>query len=189
MCGCLLSVVKAEVEEKNNVIAKLKAKLKAKEEELCNGYKRINEAHARLGTDYKGLKTEPTDTKSQTKLVLKKLKLERDVLSNQLTAVCDQLHKTELAFDEAKAAIDSDLVGIKNTVTELSSLSRGDESKHDRMAAQVQKLIEDNSVKNVHLGRINKKIKELQRDSEYKVMKINKQLKHLQEWKWKMENP
>lgn len=189
MCCCLLSVVKAEVEEKNNVIARLKAKLKAKEEELCNGYKRINEAHAQFGTDYKCLKTELTDTKSQTKLVVKKLKLERDVLSNQLAAVCDQLHQTELAFDEAKAVIDNDLVGIKNTVTELSSLGKGDESRHGRMAAQVQKLIEDNSVKNVHLGRINKKIKELQRDSERKVSKINKQLKQLQEWKWKMENP
>lgn len=134
------------------------------------------------------MKTEIFDTKSHTKQVEKKLKLGQETLSNKLMIVCNKLHETKCAFDEVKCFINNDVSSnIKRTETQISKLIE-EEQKQQQMEIQVQQLKKENCIKDETLHHMNKKIKELQKDNEYNIAKINKQIKQLYEWKFKIEN-
>lgn len=111
----------------------------------------------------------------------KKLKDEREVLSNKLMTVCDKLRETRCAFDEAKCIINTDLFNIKSTVAEIIKLSKGEESKYSKIELEVQKLIEENCKKDESLLRMNKKIEKLQQDNECNILNTNRQIKQLQD--------
>jgi len=117
----------------------------------------------------------------------KKLKLEREVLSNKLMTVCDKLRETRCAFDEAKYIINTDLFNIKSTVAEMKKITKGEESKYNKIELEVKKLIEQNCKKDESLIRMNKKIEQLQQDNERNVLNMNKQIKKLQDCVFKKE--
>lgn len=170
------------------MIKKLKTDLKCKDEELCKVSKICNDALNQIVIDFKHLKTELSDTKSHTSQVEKKLKIEREVISNKLMTVCNKLQETKCAFDEAKCLINDDVSKIKSAITKISKLTEGEENKQQNLEKQVQQLKEESCIKDEALCRMNKKIKDLQLNNEYYKTKFNKQIKQLQEWKLKIEN-
>lgn len=158
--------------------------MKFKEDELLCVLEKLNDTNSRLSTNTNCPKTELSHSKLHTRQMLKKPQLE---LTNKFKVVCEKLQETKNAFDEAKNIINNDIFNIKNTLTTITQLK---EIEHNpqKMVIKIQELIKENGLKDEGIYCMDKKIKKLQRENEFNVLKINKQKKQLQEWKLKIEN-
>lgn len=117
----------------------------------------------------------------KSKEVKEKLKCEQEMLSAKFNTVCKKLHETNIAFHEAKSIIKNNLSNMHNSVSAMTELAEENEEK--KITLEVQKL------KDEKLCYMTRKTKELQRENEYYVLKINKQKKQLQQFRDKyMQN-
>lgn len=133
----------------------------------------------RMGLD---CKTEPKDVKKAERCLKVKL-------SDKLKNVSEKLYETTVAFGEAKILINDEIfMNISPEPPGKANHPGEVEKNRQKLMVRLQKLKEDNDVKDKELSRMSKKIRELNREREYDGMKINKQRKQLQEWKSKIEN-
>lgn len=148
------------------------------EEENCNLRKQITDVNSQLaGINSKYTKTELLDSMKQVET---NSKLEQDRLSAKFNTVCEKLYEMKIAFSDVKNTINCDIFNIENTVDMIKKLSEAEKCKQ-QLSIQMHSVDDE-------LTRRNKKIKDLQRDNDYYVSKINKQKKQLQEWNLKKEN-
>lgn len=172
------------MKEKNDLIEKLKTNLKSMEEENCNLRLQITDVNSQFGINPKYTTNEFLDSMKQVET---NSKLEQDKLSAKFNIVCEKLYEMKIAFSDVKNAINCDIFHIENTVDTIKRLSEKDKYKQ-KLLNQIYKLKDKICLVEGELSRKNRKIKELQRDNEFYVCKINKQKKQLQEWTLKKEN-
>lgn len=172
------------MEEKNDLIKKLNTNLKSMEEENCNLRSQITDVNSKFEMNSKNTINKLLDSMKQVET---NSKLEQDKLSAKFNIVCEKLYEMKIAFSDVKNTINCDLFHIENTVDAIKRLSEAEKSKQ-KLLSQIHKLKDKNCLADDELSRRNKKIKDLQRENEYYVCKINKQKKQLQECNLKKEN-
>lgn len=171
--------------------------MKSKEEELCYVFEQLSDSSNRLCVDMKRKRPEFTSDPCTSHHVQKqkcesiKAQLDRETLSCKFKIVCEKLQETKTAFDEAKNIINNDIFNIKNTASTFAKMTGVGHCSPQKMICQIQQLIEENGVKDEEIYCMNKKIKKLQKENEYNVLKINKLKKTVAnhpESKYKVEN-
>jgi len=172
------------MEEKNGLVQKLNTNLKSVEEENCNLRRQITDVNSQFGMDYKYTTTELLDSMKQIET---NPKLEQDKLFAKFNIVCKKLYEMKIAFNDVRNTINCDIFNIENSVDTIKRLSEAEKCKQ-KLLIQVHKLKDKNCLVDDELTRRNKKIKELQRENDFYLCKINKQKKQLQEWNIKKEN-
>lgn len=177
------------MDEKNDTIKKLNTDLKSKEDELCNAQKKLKYVCNRLRLEFKCQQTELLNPDSPDEQMEKKVNFEQGALPLKFKIVCEKLCETKTALDEAKDIIQNDVCSIKNRVMAIEKLSVGEENKQYKvLELQARQLKETNCLKDEELRRMNKKFKELERENECNILKINEQKAKLQESKWIIES-
>eukprot|EP00102_Acyrthosiphon_pisum_P024608 XP_016661818.1 PREDICTED: intracellular protein transport protein USO1-like [Acyrthosiphon pisum] len=179
-----LCCYKAEMEEKNGLIKKLNTNLKSMEEENYNLRKQITDMNSQFGMNSKFTTNEPLNSIKQDETTSK---LEQDKLSTKFNVVCEKLYEMKTAFSDVKNAINCDICHVENTVDTIKRLTEVETCKQ-KLLKQIRHLKDKNNVMEDVLTSRNNIIKELQRQNEHYVSKINKQKKQLQEWNLKNQN-
>lgn len=161
-----------------------------KEEELYNKHKTLEYICNRLQFEFQCQNMELINPNSHyNEQVEKKLNFEQDIQSSKLKIASEKLHETKIIYNEAKSIIKNDIFSIKNSIVTIEKLVDGIENNKNKiLALQVQKLKEENHIKDEELCLMKKKVKELERRNECYVSMINKQTKKLLESKLKIES-
>lgn len=163
--------------------------MKTQEEELCKVRKKLKYVCNRLRFEYKCQKMKLPNSNSHYEQMGKNGNFDQEILPSKFKTVCEKLRETKIAYDEAKNMIQNDVSNIKNTVLAIVKLSEGKENnQYKDLALQVQKLKEINCLKDEELRRMNKKIKDLERENECNALKIDKHRNRLLVSKWINEN-
>ncbi|VVC25672.1 Hypothetical protein CINCED_3A004195 [Cinara cedri] len=183
--------VKSELEETNCLIRKLKAKLKIKEEEICDKRQKVeectktcsllNDANRSVAMDLKCIQEKLDNLKLSVTRTEEKFKLERDRLSNDFMMKCKALNDLEVRYNEANSNIDSYKCKIKTLMTTLMALKDASLTKYNEIRNVVKKLIEENNKKETKLSVLKNKNNQLQWENESIVTTIDTQKKKLQE--------
>lgn len=160
---------------KNGVIENLQARLKCKEEDLCDLHRQLDEANGRLEEELKCAKMRVSDTKQTAK----KYKTERDLLCEKLKAVHERMRETKTAYSEVKDMLNNDMFEIKDKVSLIGKLADRED--------EVRKLREENRVKDGELCRLNRTVEELRRTNEHDLSKMKRQHRESQDFKCKIE--
>eukprot|EP00102_Acyrthosiphon_pisum_P020333 XP_016657543.1 PREDICTED: intracellular protein transport protein USO1-like [Acyrthosiphon pisum] len=179
-----LCCYKAEMEEKNGLIKKLNTNLKSMEEENYDLRKQITDVNSRFGMNSKFTTTKPLNSIKQNETTSK---LEQNKLSTKFNIVCEKLYEMKTAFSDVENAINRDICHVENTVDTIKRLTEAETCKQ-KLLKQIRHLKDKNNVMEDVLTSRNNKIKELQRQNEHYVSKINTQKKQLQEWNLKKQN-
>lgn len=119
-----------------------------------------------LEKELESTNTKLADAKSQITVIEDKMKLEREMLNNELEIKCQRLRTMQIEYDEAKQIIDEETSNVRKLETQVANLREVNE-KHRREAnAQTQRLKEENSAKDENALRMKSQISELARENE-----------------------
>jgi len=172
------------MEEKNCSIKNLNTNLKSMEEENCNLRKQITDMNNQFRMNSTYRTNEPVDSMKQVET---NSKFEQDKLSAKFNIVCQKLYEMKTAFSDVKNSINYDILHVENTVDAIKRQTEA-EKCNQKLLKQIRHLKDKNNVVEDELNSKNNIIKELQRQNEYYVSKINKQKKQLQEWNFQKQN-
>lgn len=171
------------MEEKNDMVNKLKTNLKCNEQELCKVRKeleerqtecnKLNEMNEVLMTELNCTKKSLCDAKLSATRMEERFIQERDNLTNELKTSCKKINDLEMRYDDAMCKLNEERCKSKKFASKLIELNKVSAKNHIEMKNKIQKLQDEISAKNNELCSLNKKVNELQQENDSKCTEIN----------------